>query len=97
LRDLDIAVLTLTVTTALLAAGLLGAAVGGRRNADPAARTVAEAPASKPTTPKSSPGFWWARSRGRDVGGDLPSPVAVDDAVSLDACVDVGLCCDSSV
>ena len=32
----------------------------------------------------------------RDLGGDLPEPVGTRDAVSLDACVDVGLCCDSS-
>ena len=25
-----------------------------------------------------------------------PSPIAIGDAVSLDACVDVGLCCDTS-
>ena len=47
-------------------------------------------------TPRSSPGFCWARSGEARSWWRPPEPVGTCDAVSLDACVDVGLCCDSS-
>jgi V/A-type H+/Na+-transporting ATPase subunit D len=38
----------------------------------------------------------WLPLLQQELARDLPSPVAIGDTVSLDACVDVGLCCDSS-